>query len=170
MILKVATLGSPCIRRKTVPVRSAEIRTRQFQLLIDSMIETMREYDGVGIAAPQVRVSKSVFCVECIGNPRYPGSPPVALYVAINPKVRILDKSPLGLWEGCLSVPGLRGKVFRAKKVELTALDRGGSPFRVVASGFHARIIQHEYDHLQGTVYLDRMKNLRHLTFIEHLE
>ncbi len=170
MILKVATLGSPSVRTKAKEVRPAEIQTREFQDLIDSMIATMRKNDGVGIAAPQVRVSKAVFCVESVRNPRYLGSPQVPLYVAVNPKVRILDKAPLGLWEGCLSVPGLRGEVFRAKKVELSALDRRGKPFRITAAGFHARIIQHEFDHLQGKIYLDRMKDLRSLAFVEHIE
>ena len=166
LILKVATLGALSVRRKASPVDTARIPTRAFQNFVDSLIATMRKCRGVGIAAPQVGVSKRVFCVECVRNPRYPGTPRIPLYVAVNPRVRVLDKRLLGLWEGCLSIPGLRGEVFRAAKVELTGLDRRGKPLRVVASGFHARIIQHEFDHLKGKVYLDRMKDLKNLAFL----
>jgi peptide deformylase len=111
-----------------------------------------------------VRVGQRIFCVESSHNGRYPGSPAVPLYVAINPVVKILDAETVVLWEGCLSVPEWRAPVDRAKKLELEALDRHGKPFKLTAQGFHARIVQHEFDHLEGKVYLDRLKNLKRLT------
>lgn len=168
MILKVAQLGHPVLRRKADPVRPQEIAADRFQKFIDDMIDTMRDYDGVGIAAPQVHVSKQIFCVEAEGSERYPGSPQVPLYVAVNPQLKILDKSPVRLHEGCLSIPELRGEVLRARKVQLNALDRNGKPFQLTASGFHARILQHEFDHLQGSVYLDRMKGMKTLGYLRY--
>lgn len=170
MILKVAKIGHPALRKRAAPVRPEEIASPRFQAFVDDMVDTMRDYEGVGIAAPQVRVSKRIFCVECIGNPRYPGSPAVPLYVVINPRLKILDRTPVRLFEGCLSIPELRGEVLRARKVEVTGLDRRGGPLKVVAQGFHARILQHEFDHLQGKVYLDRMRGLRTLSFLEYLQ
>lgn len=164
MILRVAELGHPVLRRKAAAVDPDEINHPVFQHFIDNMIDTMREYEGVGLAAPQVCVGKRIFCVESDHSERYPGSPNVAVYVAINPIVKILDDSPVTLWEGCLSVPEWRAPVERAKKVELQALDRHGKPFKITAQGFHARIVQHEFDHLEGKVYLDRLKNLKQLT------
>ena len=170
MILKVAELGHPVLRAKAEPVDPAEIGTPFFQRFLDDMTETMREYEGVGLAAPQVHVSRRIFCVESSANGRYPGSPRVPLYTVINPVVRILEKRKVTLWEGCLSVPDLRGPVERASKLELTGLDRRGKPFKRVASGFHARIVQHELDHLDGCVYLDRMHGLEELSYIRYLK
>lgn len=170
MILKVAELGHPVLRMKAKPVEPGEIADPFFQKFLDDMVDTMRDYDGVGLAAPQVAVSKRVFCVESGGNPRYPDSPRVPLYFVINPVVRILAEKKISLWEGCLSVPGLRGPVARASKLEVTGLDREGKPLKVTASGFHARIVQHETDHLDGLVYLDRMEGLSKLSFTRYLE
>jgi peptide deformylase len=163
MILKVAKLGVRALRKKANPVSRTEILSARFQSLLDNMIDTMRDYKGVGIAAPQVRVGKQVFCVECVQNPRYPGSPHIPLYIVINPKLQILDKGLVRMLEGCLSIPGLRGEVARARKVRVEGLNRLGKPMKVTAVGFHARILQHEFDHLQGRVYLDRLKNMRTL-------
>lgn len=170
MILEVAKIGHPILRKTAQVVALDEIRTPEFQGLVDSMIETMREHEGVGIAGPQVHVSKRVFCVECVDNSRYPRTPHIPLYIVINPRVRILDPGRIFLWEGCLSVPGLRGQVGRARKLELTGRDRRGRPLKKVVQGFHARIIQHEYDHLEGRVYLDRMRSLKSLSFLEYLK
>jgi peptide deformylase len=165
-ILKVARLGHPVIREKTDPLTVDEIRSPEIQTLIDNMIETMRAYDGVGLAATQVHVAKQVAVIEVQGNPRYPDMPSVPLTVLINPKITKRGKKILESWEGCLSIPDLRGVVPRNDSLVCEALDRDGAPFKIQAKEFFARVIQHECDHLQGNVYLDRMTHLKTLTHL----
>lgn len=170
MILKVARLGHPVLRRKAKAVPKATIGRPEFQRFLDDLVDTMHEYDGVGIAAPQVHVSLQVAVVEVEHNPRYPKAPRVPLTIMINPRlVRVNRRQPPEDWEGCLSIPDLRGRVPRWEAVRVEALDRRGDPWRVTARGFGARVFQHEWDHLQGRVYLDRMRGLSTLTHLaEH--
>lgn len=165
-ILKVARLGHPVIRTVAEALKTEEIRSRETQSLIDHMIETMREYDGVGLAAPQIHVSKQIAVIEVKQNPRYPGMPEVPLTVLINPRLTERSKKISEGWEGCLSIPDLRGVVPRNASVVCEALDREGKPIKIEADGFFARVIQHEWDHLQGQVYLDRMPHLRTLSHL----
>jgi peptide deformylase len=167
MILKIARLGFPSIRTRAQDVAPARIKTRDFQKLIDDMIETMKEYHGVGVAAPQVHLPIRLAVLEVESHSRYPDMPSVPLTVLINPEVTVLDPASLLEWEGCLSVPDLRGLVPRHSKVRVRALGRDAEPLDFVAEGFHARVIQHETDHLKGEVYLDRMPDLRNLGFID---
>jgi peptide deformylase len=166
-ILKVARLGHPVIRKPSVPVPKETITSPELQRLIDDMIETMREYDGVGIAAPQVHVSKQIATIEVNENRRYPGEGPIPLTILINPKILSASKRQVEDWEGCLSVNELRGKVPRADALEVEAYNRKGEKVRFEARGFFARIIQHECDHLAGKVFLDRMPNLSTLTHLQ---
>jgi len=166
MIFKVARLGHPVIRTSAAPVDPQQIGTPEFQGLLDDMVETMREYSGVGLAAPQVHLSLQVAVLEVEQHPRYPDMPPVPLTFLINPRVTVLDVSTVEDWEGCLSIPEMRGKVPRFNQLRLTALGRNGESLDFVASDFHARVIQHETDHLKGEVYLDRMPNLRTLSHL----
>lgn len=166
-ILKVARLGHPVLRRKARMLTKEEIRSERMQRLIDDMIETMREYHGVGLAAPQIHVSKQIFVCEAQKNPRYPDAPRIPLTVVINPSVTKKDGRREDLWEGCLSIPDLRGVVARAYALRLEGLDRYGEKLIMDAEGFFARVIQHEWDHLQGHVYLDRMEDFRTLTHLE---
>ena len=165
-ILKVARLGHPVLRRAAAQVAVEEIATPQFQQFIDDMVETMHEYDGVGLAAPQVHVSQQVAVLEVNKPPRYPDAPSVPLTVLINPRVTILDQETVEGWEGCLSIPDMRGVTPRYRELRVEALDRHGKPLDFVAHDFHARVIQHEYDHLQGKVYLDRMLSLETLSHL----
>ncbi|GIX46303.1 MAG: peptide deformylase [Candidatus Tectimicrobiota bacterium] len=167
MILKVARLGHPVLRQVAKPVPVEAISTPAMQQLIDSMIETMHEYDGVGLAAPQVHVSQQIFVMEVPAGVRHSQTPPVPLSVYINPQITPLSEEQAEDWEGCLSIPDLRGLVPRYTRLRLRAYDREGKPVEVIAEGFHARVIQHEVDHLQGHVYLDRMRDLRSLAFLE---
>jgi peptide deformylase len=167
MILKVARLGFPSVRAMAQPVDAAEIMSRDFQKLIDDMIETMYEYSGVGLAAPQVHLPIQLAVLEVHDHPRYPDMPEVPLTVLVNPVVTILDRTPVEDWEGCLSVPELRGRVPRFKQLRVTALGREAEPVEIVASDFHARVIQHETDHLNGDIYLDRMPDMRALGFLQ---
>ncbi|OGW89016.1 MAG: peptide deformylase [Omnitrophica bacterium RIFCSPLOWO2_01_FULL_50_24] len=165
-ILKAARLGHPIIRTRARVLTRAEITSSEVQRLIEDMIETMREYDGVGLAAPQIHVPKQIAVIEVNHNPRYPKMPAVPLVVLINPTIVKRSKKLVEDWEGCLSIPDLRGMVPRSESVECEALDRGGKTIKIAADGFFARVIQHECDHLQGMVYLDRMSKLRSLTHL----
>ena len=165
-ILKVARIGHPAVRAAARPVRPDELRGREMQKLIDDMVETMHEYDGVGLAAPQVHVGLRLAVMEVAGEDDRTEEA-VPLTVLVNPKLTLLPGPRENGWEGCLSIPDLRGVVPRAKAVRLEALDREGRPFQVEAAGFHARVLQHECDHLDGNVYLDRMKDMRTLTFLD---
>ncbi len=165
-ILKVARLGHPVLRNVAKDLASKEISTRETQRLIDNMIETMKEYDGVGLAAVQVHVPMQIAVLEVANNPRYPQKPEVPLSVLINPKIEPLSEEMEEDWEGCLSIIEMRGKVPRYKEIKVMGRNREGKEVDFVASGFHARVIQHELDHLQGKVFLDRMKDLSTLTYL----
>ena len=166
-ILKVARLGHPVLRQKAAAVDPREIPKPEFQRFLDDMIETMHEYDGVGLAAPQVHVSKQVFVCEVAENPRYPGAPIVPLTVVINPVLKDLSQKKGQMWEGCLSIPDLRGVVPRHEALVCEGLDREGKPVSIKAAGFFARVLQHEWDHLQGHVYPDRMPDLKTLSHLQ---
>ncbi len=166
MILKVARLGHPAIRTPAQAIDPAMIKSPEFQCLLDDMVDTMREYRGVGLAAPQVHLSIQVAVLEVSHHPRYQEMPQVPLTYLINPQVTVLDASSVDDWEGCLSIPDMRGVVPRHQQLRVVALGRQGEPLDFVASDFHARVIQHETDHLKGEVYLDRMPNLRSLSHL----
>jgi len=135
------------------------------QTLIDDMITTMHEYIGVGLAAPQVHESLQLAVIESKGS-----RGDIPLTVLINPVVTVLDESLTEDWEGCLSVPDLRGRVPRYTKLRVDALDRHGKPLQLVVDGFFARVVQHEFDHLMGLVYLDRMRDFATLTHLAEFQ
>ena len=166
-ILKVTRLGHPVLRQVTEEIAVNELKSPGMQKFIDDMVETMKEYDGVGLAADQVFTSKQVAVLEVADNPRYPQKPNVPLTVLVNPKITALTDEMEEDWEGCLSIPDLRGRVPRYKSIRVQALDRNGGELDFVAENFHARVIQHEFDHLNGKVYLDRMRDLSTLTFLQ---
>lgn len=166
-ILKVTRLGHPVLRQVTENVSAKELKSAAIQKFIEDMVETMKEYDGVGLAADQVFTSKQVAVLEVADNPRYPNKAKVPLAVLVNPKITPLSEEMEEDWEGCLSIPDLRGQVPRYKSIRVQALDRNGKPLDFVANDFHARVIQHEYDHLHGKVYLDRMRDFSTLTFLQ---
>lgn len=166
MILKVARLGHPVLRMTAKPVDPDRIKTAEFQRLLDDMVDTMREYTGVGLAAPQVHLPLRIAVLEVDHHPRYPDMPAVPLTFLINPEVEIIDSGTVEDWEGCLSIPDMRGRVPRYRKLRVAALGRRGETLDFVASGFHARVVQHENDHLKGEVYLDRMPDMRSLAHL----
>jgi peptide deformylase len=164
-ILKVANLGNPILRIPAERVKN--IQAPDVQRLIDDMIETMREYHGVGLAAPQVHCSLQIVTIEVEqeeGTPSALTAPPTVL---INPRIVPVSDRLEEDWEGCLSIPDLRGKVPRHAEIEVQAHDRRGKPLHLTARDFFARVIQHEVDHLNATVFLDRMKSFETLTFLE---
>ncbi len=165
-IRKVVRLGHPVLRAPARRLTPAEIATPEVQRLIEEMAASMIDYEGVGIAANQVGEGISLFLIGLAeGNPRHKEGIP--LTVVFNPEIKFLGEEIETDWEGCLSAPGLRGKVERFKKLELSGLDHHGQAFTHGYEGFPARVVQHETDHLSGKVYLDRMKGLSTLTYID---
>jgi len=164
-ILKVCHLGHPVLRLKSRRVSPDSLARASTQKLIDDMLETMVEYYGVGLAAPQVHESLAIAVIESNG-PR--GTIP--LTVLVNPEVTVLDDELIEDWEGCLSIPDFRGRVPRWRKLRVDALDRKGKKIKITAEGFVARVIQHEFDHLMGKVYLDRMLDLKTLTHLPEFQ
>lgn len=167
-ILKVAHMGHPVLRAKARPLEAAEIRSPAVQQLIDDMFETMAEYQGVGLAAPQVHTSIRLF-VAGFPEPdededEEPGVPQMAM---INPEITVVGRELVEDWEGCLSIPEIRGRVPRARQIVVRAYDRNGKRVEMKASDFTARVIQHETDHLDGVLFFDRMKSFETLTFLE---
>jgi peptide deformylase len=172
-ILKVARMGHPVLRARARAIDPAEIRSPAIQRLIDDMFETMREYQGVGLAAPQVHESVRLFVAGFAGAPDDDEEDDddedehVPLMALINPEIAAVPGDVVEDWEGCLSIPEIRGRVPRAKQVTVRAFDRRGKRIEIKASGFTARVIQHETDHLDGVLFFDRMKSFETLTFLE---
>lgn len=169
MILKVARIGNPVVRTRAEEVPVKGITSPDIQRLIEDMVDTMHEYDGVGVAAPQVHVSLRLAVIEVPASDERSRAE-VPLTVLVNPVVTPLGDEMVSGWEGCLSVPELRGVVPRWRRVALTARDRKGRSYTIEAEDFFARVIQHECDHLDGSVYLDRMKGMRSLCFLPEFE
>ncbi|MGV6852799.1 MAG: peptide deformylase, partial [bacterium] len=170
-LLDIIRLGHPIIRQIAEPISPEELALPETQHLIDDMIETMHASNGVGIAAPQVSVSKQIVILEIDGtNPRYPGQAAIPLTVLVNHKIVAHSDETETDWEGCLTVPDMRGRVERWSTIEVEALDRHGKPLSFTASGFHARVIQHEGDHLAGKVFLDRMTDFSTLTHLDEYQ
>lgn len=165
-ILKIAQMGNPVLRRPADPVPVKSITSPVLQNFIDDMIATMREYSGVGLAAPQVHESLQVVVIESQENPRYPHAPTIPLTVLVNPVIEHLNDEVEEDWEGCLSIPDIRGKVLRHREVRVRAHDREGKHLDFSVKDFFARVIQHEVDHLQGILFLDRMQKLDTLTYL----
>ena len=166
-ILKVAHMGHPVLRAKARPLEASEIRSPGVQQLIDDMFETMAEYQGVGLAAPQVHKSVRLFVAgfpEPEDDEEEPDIPQMAL---INPEITIVGRESTEDWEGCLSIPDIRGRVPRSRQIVVRAYDRAGKRIEIKASNFTARVMQHETDHLDGVLFFDRMESFESLTFLE---
>ena len=166
-ILKVARLGHPVLRAGARSLSAREVASPEIQRLIVDMVETMREYSGVGLAAVQIHEALELAVLEVADNPRYPEKPALPLSVLVNPRVEPLTPDTEDDWEGCLSVPDLRGRVPRYRKIRVRALNHQGAELDFIAEVFHARVIQHEFDHLNGKVYIDRMKDLLTLAHLQ---
>jgi peptide deformylase len=161
-ILKVARMGHPVLRERARPLDPSEIATTRIQRLIDDMFETMEDSQGIGLAGPQVHEKIRLFVA---GVDDEEGTmPPV---VIINPEVTPIGSDVEEDWEGCLSIPDIRGRVPRALDVRIRALDRHGRSISMTANGFPARVIQHETDHLDGVLFFDRMSSFDSLTFLD---
>jgi len=163
-VLPIAKLGNPVLRKIASPIVQEVIATSAFQQLIDDMFETMGENDGIGLAAPQVSRSEQLVVMGCEGDSGFPDT------VLINPKIVFYGPEQVEMWEGCLSVDGLRGKVTRPSAIRVEALDRYGQALDFEATGLYGVCIQHEMDHLLGKVFLDRMTDLSTLTQLKEFD
>ena len=164
-ILKIARMGHPVLREKARKVEPSEIKSPAFQKLVDDMIETMKEYDGIGLAAPQVHEGVRLMIVG-IEDGNEEGRRFRVLPV-VNPELAPAGKDEAEGWEGCLSIPNMRGRVVRHDKIVLKGLDRRGNRMELDLQGYPARVAQHEADHLDGILFVDRMDNLETLTYLE---
>lgn len=162
-IREILRLGHPALRTPADSVRESELRSDEIQTLIDDMLETMHEAGGVGLAAPQIGVPLQLFVYLAVDENR--SRDDAEEKVLVNPAVDPEAGEPVYDWEGCLSISDLRGLVPRPQALRVHALDRHGKKIDFRASGYEARIIQHEFDHLNGIVFLDRMRDLRSLAF-----
>ena len=171
-LLQVAKLGDPILRQKSalVDLEFLNSQDNKLQVLIDDMIETMREEDGVGLAAPQVFQSLRLVVIECSLNERYSEAPSIPLTVLVNPSIKCYGEEKALGWEGCLSLKDLRGLVPRSKEITVEYFDREGNLVIIDAEGFLAVVLQHEIDHLDGKVFLDRMDDLSQLAYVEEFE
>ncbi len=177
-IRKIAQMGEPVLRRVARPLSVEELKSTAIQTLIDDMIDTMHDADGAGLAAPQVYESVQLCVIEISKNPRYPDALDIPLTVLVNPVVTPAVSSPpdalapedtIAMFEGCLSVAGLRGQVVRPRRVRVQALDRHGNPLDFVWEGVRASVVQHETDHLNGVLYVDKADS-KSLTFLREYE
>ena len=169
-ILKVIKMGNPRLREVSEQIGLEEIKTVEFQKFIDELVETMRFQNGAGIAAPQVDVLKRVFTMEMRDNSRYPDRGNFPLYTVINPGIEAIGDVKVDSWEGCLSIPNIRGRLKRFERVKLLGLDRKGNHFEVQLDGFASVVAQHELDHLNGVLLIDRMDSMETLTFQDEYE
>lgn len=158
---EIVEIGHPALRGNAEEVPLADISSQKIQRIIDDLIETKRAANGAGLAAPQIAVPLRVFLAEVTDNPRYPYKPNIPLTIIINPKITFLTEKRIAVYEGCLSVPNLRGVVERCPEVRVDGLDRNGEPLGFVAKGISAGTFQHENDHLDGILFLDRVKDAK---------
>jgi peptide deformylase len=162
-ILKVARMGHPVVRERARPLDKSDIKSAAIQKLIDDMIDTMHEYHGVGLAAPQVHEGLRVFVALLDEDPDAKSEAVVIINPEIAPNGSAIEEG----WEGCLSIPDIRGMVPRYTDILLRALDRAGRTIELPLKNFPARVAQHETDHLDGVLFFDRMKSFNTLTFLD---
>ncbi len=166
-VREILRMGDPLLLRIARPVE--RFGTPELAALVEDMFETMRAAGGVGLAAPQIGVDLAVVIFGFEHSERYPDAPPVPQTVLVNPQITPLGAEEEDGWEGCLSVPGLRGLVPRCTRIRYRGFDPAGSPIVREAEGFHARVVQHECDHLIGTLYPMRMRDLTRFGFTDVL-
>lgn len=166
-IKNVLRMGHPLLLQRAEPI--TEFNSPALDQLISDMFDTMAALNGAGLAAPQIGVSQRLVIFGLEHNPRYPDAEPVPATILINPEIEILTEETDEMWEGCLSVPGMRGLVPRYTRLRYSGFDQKGAALQREAHGFHARVVQHECDHLDGILYPRRITNLRSFGFEDEL-
>ena len=165
-VREILRLGNPLLRQKARELSPEEIHSEQINVLVRDMLETLESVGGTGLAAPQIGISKRLVIISISAdNKRYPHAVETSLIVVINPKISVLNDNPQGYWEGCLSVPGMRGFVERPRKIQVDFFDLEGNGQSVQLKGFLATVFQHELDHLNGILYVDRLKDMERFCF-----
>jgi peptide deformylase len=165
-VRRVLRMGEPLLRQVAAPVTRFDA---ELAALLTDMDDTMRYLSGAGLAAPQIGVGLRVVIFELKDNPRYPHLTPVPYTMLVNPELTPLDTEQDEGWEGCLSVPGMRGLVPRYRRLRYRGFDAAGAPIDRTVEGFHARVVQHEVDHLDGILYPQRVRDLRNFGFEDAL-
>lgn len=163
-VREIVQIGHPVLREPARPVTAEELASKEIQQLIDDLVATMRHANGAGLAANQIAVPLQICAIEVKDNPRYPYKPNIPLTVLVNPQLAAIGDETFDNYEGCLSVPDLRGVVERHLHLEVSALDRHGQPIHARVAGLKAGTFQHEVDHLRGVLFVDRVKDPRTLT------
>lgn len=166
-VKQVLKMGHPLL--KCVAEAVTEFNTLELDNLILDMLDTMEALDGAGLAAPQIAISKKLVIFGINQNPRYPNIEPIATTVLINPEITIIDEKIASAWEGCLSLPGMRGLVPRSTSIKYTGFDQNGNKFETFATDFHARVVLHEVDHLDGILYPERIMDLKNFGYEDQL-
>lgn len=164
-------MGHPLLRQVARRLEPAELADPALHVLLEDMVDTLHDYGGIGLAAPQIGESIRLAIIEIPGGPtRYGDLAPMPLTVFVNPHIEVLDPATAGYWEGCLSVPGLRGFVERPQHVRVDYQDLEGAEHSLELQGFPATVFQHEFDHLDGHLFVDRMSDMSLLAFEKEYE
>jgi len=167
-VRKIVRMGHPVLRQPAEPLTPEQLASPETRRLIVDMIDTLHDYGGIGLAAPQIGEPVRLAIVEIPeSGSRYGEVPGMPLTIFVNPTITVLDPATKGFWEGCLSVPGLRGFVERPQSIRVDSIDLEGNAMSLELSGFLATVFQHEFDHLDGKLYLDRLSDTRLLAFEE---
>jgi peptide deformylase len=169
-VLPIINVGHPTLREATRDVSARELQSAETQRFIDDLIDTMRAAGGAGLAANQVDDLRRIAVIEVDENPRYPYKPPIPLTVLVNPRLEFVEQERVAINEGCLSVPDLRGEAERHVSVRVSYLDRDGTAHQELRRGLTAGTFQHEVDHLDGVLFLDRVRDPRTFTTWEQFE
>ena len=166
-ILKVARMGHPVLRSRAQAIPTSEIKSAAVQRLIDDMMDTMVEYHGIGLAAPPVHEGLRLFVAVLEPGDGSDNDEPAEPIAIINPEIAVIGDELVEDWEGCLSIPDIRGRVPRPRDIRMRAYDRDGRRIELDLHGYPARVAQHETDHLDGILFFDRMQSFNSLTFLE---
>lgn len=173
-IQNVIRMGHPTLKQVARPLSIDEILSEETKQLIQDMLDTMQHENGIGIAAPQINRSVQAALIKIsLDNPRYPQNATensTPLFIIFNPVITVLDETLQGFWEGCLSVPGLRGYVERPRKIRVDYLDEAAQQRSIELEGFLATVFQHELDHLFGVLYVERIRDMKLLSFQAELD
>jgi peptide deformylase len=170
-VREIIRMGHPLLRQRARPLAPDEPGSERVRQLLTDMVDTLHHAGGIGLAAPQVGESIRLAIIDIPGGPsRYGVIPPMPLTLFVNPEIDVVDEWAAGCWEGCLSVPGLRGWVERPQHVRVRALGLNGESFELELKGFLATVLQHEFDHLDGRLFVDLVRDTRHLVYEDLLE
>ena len=165
-VRKIIRMGHPTLRQPARPLTPEEIRSDEIAALVEDMVDTLHDYGGIGLAAPQIDEPVRLAIIDMPGGEsRYGDIEAMPLSVFANPQIEVIDERRAGYWEGCLSVPGLRGFVERPQHIQVSATDLNGEPISLTLEGFAATVFQHEFDHLDGRLYIDLIEDIRKLVF-----